>query len=79
MDQTQKHNYSSQNKGKAEVASGASKFCNFCGYAWPHYFFLGGGGKQNALYIKKNVETVGVKTNMRDAANVQLQRDQKIV
>ena len=33
FDQTQEQNYSSQNKGKTEVVSGASKLCNFCGYA----------------------------------------------
>ena len=33
LDQTQTHNYSSQNKCKTEVGSGTSKLCNFCGYA----------------------------------------------
>ena len=37
------------------------------------------GGKQNALHTKKNVETVDVKTILRDAAKVQLKRDRKVV
>ena len=38
LDQTQKRNYSSQNKDKTEVGSRTSKLCNFCGYAWPHFW-----------------------------------------
>ena len=53
MDQTQKQNQSSQNKGKTEVGSGTSKLCNFCGYAWPHFFFWGGGGAKCPAYHKE--------------------------
>ena len=46
LDQTQKQNYSSQNKGKAEAGSETSKLCNSCGYAWPHF---GGANKMSCI------------------------------
>ena len=72
LDQTQKQNYSSQIKGK--TGSGTSKLCNFCGYAWPHLFFFGGGGGANKIPCipRRYIETVDVKTILRDAAKVQL-------